>query len=241
MNQESCTVVPMSVPPGIGTEMGKPGHVSVRDGCEGMANPGDLKTPPGMGPRHGIFYTARGKNSPEADYYFLVGELSNDIVAYECIYHRSQTLQSDSFTYDWLELQLRQIISIYSKMGKVPAKAKAAEISISYATNTLYVSNRGDVTFQAPASDSISTFGINPQKGENVLSPKDMYPCGGRGPKHFDLSTGILGQVEEEFVTVACQGSAEVVVWRVKGWEEVARIKAGADGIGEGPAWVGWL
>ena len=223
-------MVPMSVPPGIGTEAG--------DESEGIpVVPGDLKTPPGMGPRHGIFYTACGKNTTEADYYFLVGELSNDIAVYECIYHHSQALQSAGFTYDWLQLRLRQIIAIYSKVGKAPPNATAAEIAISYSTNTLYVSNRGDVTFPAQASDSIFTFGINPRAEENdVLSFQDMYPCGGRGPRHFDLSMGILGDAEEEFVTVACEGSAEVVIWRVKGWEEVARIKAGEEGIGEGPA-----
>ncbi|KAF8428803.1 Lactonase, 7-bladed beta-propeller-domain-containing protein [Tirmania nivea] len=241
IDQKSCTVVPMSVPHGIGTEAGIPGHVRVDDGMEGMVVPGDLETPSGMGPRHGIFYRAREKNSTEADYYFLVGELSNDVAVYECIYHRSQTIQSDDFKYDWLEFRLRQIISIYTKIGKVPANATAAEIAISYSTNTLYVSNRGDNTFSAQASDSISTFDINPRGGENVLCCKDMYPCGGRGPRHFDLCAGLLGEADEEFVTVACEGSSEVVVWKVEGWKEVARIKAGEERMGEGPAWVGWL
>jgi len=61
------------------------------------------------------------------------------------------------------------------------------------------------------------------------------------GGGHFDLSVGILGEAEGEFLTVACEGSAEVVIWRVKGWEEVARIKAGEESMGEGSAWVGWL
>jgi len=36
IDQKGCTVVPMSVPPGIGTEAGKPGHVRVGDGIEGV-------------------------------------------------------------------------------------------------------------------------------------------------------------------------------------------------------------
>lgn len=279
VDQGSCTIVPVAMPGGAGGI--DHDHVPPREAQAGVVNPGDLRTPQGMGPRHGVFYTRPGKRGrggggleaeAEADYYLLVGELSNEVVVYECIYHpgagSADSTGGLEMDYDWLELRLRQRISVYALPGGggggvAPANATAAEIEIDISpdekTTTVYVSNRGDQSFPSAhgRSDSIATFTLlDPDAGKDeILRPQGLFPCGGRGPRHFAVSGGLLGSGPgtegERFVTVACEGSGEVVVWKVPGgegqgggWEEVGRVTAGEEGgggVGEGPSWVGWL
>jgi 6-phosphogluconolactonase len=88
-----------------------------------------ITVPPGTGPRHGAFFPAKGK----AEFYYLVGELSNTISVFSVSYQGDHIL-----------------LSPLQRLSTLPASATAAgaaELVISPDGRFIYVSNRGDNVF----------------------------------------------------------------------------------------------
>lgn len=70
----------------------------------------------------------------------------------------------------------------------------------------LYVSNRLDVTFKNPSSDSLATWSIN---SDGTLSFIGLTRSGGLSPRHFSLVT-LNGS---DYVTVANPTSGDVAIF----------------------------
>jgi len=75
----------------------------------------------------------------------------------------------------------------------------AAEIATDPKGKFLYVSNRGD--------NSIAVFSIDPKDG--TLSPIEWVPCGGTGPRHFEIDP------DGKWLLCANQYSGNVVVFLI--------------------------
>jgi len=134
-----------------------------------------IKTSPGRGPRHGMFYPPTG--TPK--YYYLIAELACTVSVYKV-----------SYTADDIVLDQLQIVSTLSANDSAtptagePANStpSAAEIAIDPKGTTLYASNRNDNAFSG--SHSIAVFKIN---GTGELTKVNMFPSGVETPRHISL------------------------------------------------------
>lgn len=144
----------------------------------------NIAVPGGQGPRHGQFVQLSS-----GLFYYLVNEMGNSIAVYSVTYPSNG-----------ISLTEVQRVSSYGT-ATVPAKnpqPTAGEIQISPDKKFAYVSNRGDVSFSSPSSDSISAWSIN---SDGTLSFLQLLRAGGSTPRHFSLDPS--GQ----YVSVALQNS----------------------------------
>ena len=108
---------------------------------------GAIQVPAGTGPRHGIFYPAEG----QAQFYYVVGELSNTVTSYKIEYSGNTA-----------EFTQIQVISTLPEdyEGETPA---AGEIILAPNGKHVYVSNRLDTIFAD--TSSMVVYGINTESG----------------------------------------------------------------------------
>ncbi|KAL7271470.1 hypothetical protein RUND412_005772 [Rhizina undulata] len=167
-----------------------------------------IPTKSGMGPRHGIFWPKAGR----ARWYYLVGELDNEVAVYNVTY-----------TDGGEGIVLREV----QREGTFPGNAtlgsatpNAAEIVISPDFTNLYVTNRNDHPTFFP-TDSIAVYSIDPCSGK--LTFKHLTPSGVFNPRHFTIDPS------GEWVFVAGQDSGNVVVLkRDLGTGELSRVPVAA-------------
>lgn len=161
-------------------------------------------TPPGSGPRHGVFLQS-GKKT----FFYLLCELANTIIVYQVSYE----------TDGMLEFAQVYVTGTHGEDGTVPRGAAAAEIIISVGTvlspfllnsetnllkpctQYLIISSR----LEGTSSDPLITFAINHDTG--VITHHSTVPAGGLTPRHFSLNNaGTL-------VAVGLQGSGRVAIF----------------------------
>lgn len=112
----------------------------------------EFLTPAGSGPRHFDFH-------PDGRYFYVLGELSGDVVVYE---------------YDEVDLKEKQVIATDSVEGS----RGSADIHVSPDGKFLYASNR-------LKDDGIAIFSIHPDDG--TLTKVGYQPTG-RHPRNFVIS-----------------------------------------------------
>ncbi|RKU45903.1 hypothetical protein DL546_008585 [Coniochaeta pulveracea] len=148
--------------------------------------PSLVVTPPGSGPRHGVFLQS-GKKT----FFYLLCELANTIIVYQVSYE----------TDGMLEFAQVYVTGTHGEDGTVPRGAAAAEIIISPCTQYLIISSR----LEGTSSDPLITFAINHDTG--VITHHSTVPAGGLTPRHFSLNNaGTL-------VAVGLQGSGRVAIF----------------------------
>ncbi|KAF8460531.1 Lactonase, 7-bladed beta-propeller-domain-containing protein [Kalaharituber pfeilii] len=201
-----------------------------------------MLTPPGSGPRHGVF----GSINPytgQPRFYYVVNELANRVdvlkVGYESTGLRFTPVQNIS-TYP---------TGTVPNVSPVPT---AGEIAISADNKFLYVSNRGDKTFPnattGPSSssgtivsDSIAMYSISPTNG--TLTAVELTPAGGVAPRHFSLDPTNGGR----YVAVVTQSSGRVTIYKRElrtgklGTVPVASIAFPSTSMARDPSCVTWL
>ncbi|KAL4902308.1 hypothetical protein BDW74DRAFT_180810 [Aspergillus multicolor] len=166
-----------------------------------------LVTPPGSGPRHGVFWLPRKDNQArcqaQGSRFYLVSELDNVVRGYDVTYTQNGTMAFSQF-YEG---------DTYGGAPN-PSDSKAAEIAISPSNHHLLVSNRGDNTFSS-GNDSIAVFAIpNTITGSSRnVSFTGLYPAHGSFPRHFEFSP------DGKMVAIALQNSHKVAVvaWECDG------------------------
>ncbi|KAF8243750.1 putative isomerase YbhE [Wilcoxina mikolae CBS 423.85] len=132
--------------------------------CDGEELPG-ITVPPGTGPRHGAFFPAKGK----AEFYYLVGELSNTVSVF-------------SVSYGGGGIHLSPV----QRQSTLPATATAtgaAEIIISPDGRFIYVSNRGDNVF----SDGHSIAAYERGKKDGKLELLEYFSSKVQTPRNIAL------------------------------------------------------
>ncbi|KAK3318548.1 YkgB protein [Apodospora peruviana] len=139
-----------------------------------------LLSPPGSGPRHGVFVKAGEKTL-----FYVITELSNQIIGYSVTYKADNTL---GFT--------QVYISGTHGPEPVPAGAAGGEIALSPDSKFITVSSRNEASLKIPnfdktnstqlASDPLITFSINYDTGALTLVQK--FPAGGLVPRHFSFN-----------------------------------------------------
>jgi 6-phosphogluconolactonase (cycloisomerase 2 family) len=138
-----------------------------------------LKTPPGTGPRHGVFLKT------DCDtFFFLVFELGNTIASYKVTYGKKGLGFTKVFER-----------SIYGP-NATPTGADAAEVVISPDRRYLLTSSRNDSLFQIPnfnsfnpnqiPSDTLQVWKVEPETG--ILAFEQLAPAGGIFPRQFSLN-----------------------------------------------------
>ena len=126
-------------------------------------------TPPGTGPRHGVFVARAGEQS----YYYLVGELANTVLTFRVRYARGTIVLTPVGS-----------VSTLPRAGvPVGATPGAAEIQVSACGRWVYVSNRGDAVHAG--ADTIAVFARNARSG--ALSPVDFFSGRVLGIRHFSI------------------------------------------------------
>ncbi|KAJ4986292.1 6-phosphogluconolactonase-like protein 2 [Stagonosporopsis vannaccii] len=186
-----------------------------------------LKTDPGAGPRHGVFWKAPGRGKDKALYLLFNGELSQKVYSYRITYTSSGLLWQKVF----------EAVAL-GELGKTlpPNTAPTSEIAVSPDQKFVIVSSRQhsfnlSPLFQKADSDSLSTFKLH---DDGTLSLVQVAPSGGYLPRQFSLNK------KGDKVAVGHQGNSTVVVWE----RDVRSGKIGGK-LGEtkvkGPVvFVGW-
>jgi len=187
-----------------------------------------VRTKPGTGPRHGMFYP----HTSTPKFYHLVGELGNTITTFSVEYTTDQI--------NLKEIQALSTLSPTSSADTYPSPgsdpAAASELAISPCGSYVYVSNRGDHAF--PGSDSIAFYTRNRETG--LLKYVRNFPSGVMGMRHISLDpTGqwlvAEGQTSDDVKVLKRDASTgELSTTPVVSMA----VKGGPEG---GPACVVWL
>ncbi|KAF1913547.1 Lactonase, 7-bladed beta-propeller-domain-containing protein [Ampelomyces quisqualis] len=192
-----------------------------------------LKSEPGSGPRHAVFWQPTQPAANRTTYLFVVHELSNTIASYAVTY-----LSPSGLAFDPVDQ-----VSTFGPTA-APRGAAAGEILISPDNAFVLASNRLAPLFHVPnpdprnatalQSDSLVTFAPS---ATGSLRFVQLVASGGLGPRHFSL------RGDGAMVAVANQGSASVVVYeRDQGTGEIGREVVRASGVGAGGVTnVRWL
>ncbi|KAL7266762.1 hypothetical protein RUND412_010674 [Rhizina undulata] len=180
-----------------------------------------ISVPTGSGPRHGAFWP---KGASHATHFYLISELVNEITTFEVAYSDDDILLTPVST-----------VSTYGPTATTPSVSptpSVGEIGISHDDKFLYVTNRGDKTFNT--SDSLSSWKIDPSSGS--LEFLELSPAGGLGPRHFALDR------EGEYITIACQDSNTISVFpRNSTTGLVEHTPVAEVDINGGPVCVTWV
>ncbi|KAJ4379660.1 hypothetical protein N0V86_004842 [Didymella sp. IMI 355093] len=185
-----------------------------------------LKTDPGAGPRHGVFWRAPGRSKEE---WFLLfnGELSQKVYSYRVAY-----------TEDGLTWEKVDEVTALGDVGDTldPNQAPTSELAVSPDQRFVIVSSRQhsfnlSPLYQKEDSDSLTTFRIN---DDGTLELVQIAPSGGHLPRQFSLNR------KGDKVAVGHQMNSTVVIWA----RDVRSGKIGeklAETEVNGPAvFVGW-
>lgn len=137
-----------------------------------------LRANAGSGPRHAVFWSPKGADSPL--FLYLVGELTATVTGYQVSYEP-----------DGSGMTFRELF-VTSTLGdrKSSKPVLAAEIATSPDGRFLLVSNRFDATYASNdglASDSIATWSL---QTDGHITFVQLASAGGRVPRFFDISSG---------------------------------------------------
>ncbi|KAF3052621.1 hypothetical protein E8E11_010697 [Didymella keratinophila] len=184
-----------------------------------------LRTEPGAGPRHGVFWRAPGEGN--GWYLLFNGELSQSVYSY-----RVRCVEGG------LEWEKVDEVVALGELGEtlVPNTAPTSELAVSPDQRFVIVSSRQhsfnlSPLYQKEESDSLSTFMIN----ENgTLSLVQIAPSGGHLPRQFSLNK------KGDKVAVGHQVNGTVVILdrdigSGKIGEKLAEVKISGPGV-----FVGW-
>jgi 6-phosphogluconolactonase (cycloisomerase 2 family) len=163
-----------------------------------------LRTDPGAGPRHGVFWKTPKKtheNKGEDEWYLIFnGELSQKVYSYRIRYTSTGLAGEKVFEAPAL-----------GELGKAlsPNTAPTSEIALSPDQRFVVVSSRQhsfnmSPLYQKEASDSLSTFRI---LDDGTLSLVQIAPSGGYLPRQFSINK------KGDMVAVGHQVNSTVVVW----------------------------
>ncbi|KAF1927891.1 putative isomerase YbhE [Didymella exigua CBS 183.55] len=185
-----------------------------------------LKTDPGAGPRHGVFWRTPGQGKEE---WFLLfnGELSQKVYSYRITYIEGG-----------LEWEKVGEVTALGELGEglEPNQAPTSEIAVSPDRRFVIVSSRQHSFNLSPLhqkedSDSLSTFRI---QDDGALSLVQIAPSGGHLPRQFSLNR------KGDRVAVGHQVNSTVVILE----RDVRSGKIGekvAETVVSGPVvFVGW-
>lgn len=146
------------------------------DGAEPASQLSTIKTKPGTGPRHAVFYP--NEAGTESRYLYVVGEVSNTVTVYSVSYADSA-------------MELTEIQTISTLPADYPDKLApaAGEIQLSPTKNkdglhTLYVSNRLDFVFNE-GTNSMASYTIDDCSGE--LQLLEIFDVRVNNTRHFTL------------------------------------------------------
>ncbi|KUP24456.1 lactonase family protein [Paenibacillus sp. DMB5] len=128
----------------------------------------EVDLPPGSGPRHLAAH-------PSGQWMYLINELNSTITVFA-----NNEQQGD--------LKILQSISSLPEQYPAGSDDTAADIHVSPCGRFLYASNRGH--------DSIGLFYINAETG--LLEPGDWVKSGGRIPRNFAITSGMLLAANQE-------------------------------------------
>ncbi|KAH7386518.1 Lactonase, 7-bladed beta-propeller-domain-containing protein [Cadophora sp. MPI-SDFR-AT-0126] len=151
-----------------------------------------LLTEPGVGPRHGVFWTAPSGKL----YYIFAGELSQNVYSYEITY----TDVGMSWT------KVFEIPALGVGNERPAQQAPTSELRLTPDNRFIIVSNR-DVSFAAQdgPTDTLSTFCI---KEDGTLELIQLAPSGGWSPRQFSLNK------KGDLLAVGHQNNFTVIVWQ---------------------------
>jgi len=158
-----------------------------------------LVTPAGFGPRHAAFVVLGGKT-----YFYLVGELSNEVSGYIVTPNADKSLTFTRFYH----------ASTHGAGGSVPKGTKAAEIVVSPDNKFLIVSSRLEGVLKIPnfdkanstqiPSDPLLNYAIDQATGNLTLVQTSA--AGGMNPRQFSINRAGTQ------LAVGLQGDGRVVV-----------------------------
>ncbi|KAG0134852.1 Lactonase, 7-bladed beta-propeller-domain-containing protein [Tuber indicum] len=152
-----------------------------------------IKTPPGFGPRHAVFYPV---GNSKATHLFVVGELANKIITFKISYAHGRLKAKKVATVSTFGTQI---------VPTGPSALSAAEIALSPDGKYLYVSNRFDKTQAGKTQDSIATFSV---ASDAALTFMQLSASGGLGPRHFSITR------DGNWVAVANAGNGNLGIFR---------------------------
>ncbi|KAF2456397.1 Lactonase, 7-bladed beta-propeller-domain-containing protein [Lineolata rhizophorae] len=147
-----------------------------------------VATEPGIGPRHGVFWTA-GAAADAATTLFVANELGNSVTAYDVAYAARGCPA----------LAARQTLSTFPGGGAAPSGAKVGEIRAAGAF--LYASNRADRSFDP--DDSVATFALS---DAGAMAFVGLSSAHGSYPRTFAVNAA------GDMLAIGDQTSSEVVV-----------------------------
>ncbi|KAK2763248.1 hypothetical protein FQN54_009884 [Arachnomyces sp. PD_36] len=179
-----------------------------------------INTTAGAGPRHARFWNPpaaapKGKGkaaAPEGTFMYVTNELSNTVSAFEVTYPEGGCLTGSEL----------QTLSPYPGDEAGPEGSSTAEVEIS--GNSVYVSNRGDASFDG--NDSLARFSIGEEGSltfEEITSSYGVFPRSFKINKAGDL-VAIANQVSANVAIVARDTESG------KLGEKVADLRVGDEG-----------
>ncbi|RDW74617.1 uncharacterized protein DSM5745_07279 [Aspergillus mulundensis] len=223
--------------PDLGADLVRIFRINERTGKLSEQRP--LVTPPGSGPRHGVFWLPQAQETNRAQAqgskFYLVSELDNMVSGYDVTYAQNGTMLFSQFyqgsTYGGaaapsgskaaeiaiaVRLACFLLLPLRIKQKQSKAKANPCPGSLQPSNDRLLVSNRGDDTFGA-GNDSIAVFSIPGSDATSTCSRNvsftGLYPSHGSFPRHFEFSP------DGTMVAIALQNShsVAVVAWERNG------------------------
>ncbi|KAH8732343.1 Lactonase, 7-bladed beta-propeller-domain-containing protein [Phaeosphaeriaceae sp. PMI808] len=177
------------------------------------------KTPPGAGPRHGVFWSPAGGKSrvrrADATYLFIANELINAVSSWSVGYPSGGCMT----------LTLKQTLTPYQGNATAVRGTKLGEIKTK--GKFLYTSNRNDKKFGS--ADSMTQYTIANDGGLTWTETTSSY---GTYPRTFDINKA------GDFVAIGDQTSSNVAIvarnpTTGKLGERVADLRIGAAGVPE--------
>ncbi|KAI9646398.1 hypothetical protein NHQ30_004390 [Ciborinia camelliae] len=160
-----------------------------------------LKTPTGSGPRHGSWLV-----TDDATYFYLVCQLTNQLIAYEVTYEKNNTL-SFEVKYE------RSLLETTTPGETLQFYSAAAGIKVTPDNNFMIISQRNDTHFTIPdptnstttiPSDSILTYSLDHTNGNFSLISIDA--AGGSFARQFSINKA------GDLVAVGLQNDGRVVI-----------------------------
>ncbi|CAG8953151.1 hypothetical protein HYFRA_00003350 [Hymenoscyphus fraxineus] len=155
-----------------------------------------LRTGPGVGPRHGVFWT-----SPSgAVFLIFVGEIDQNVYSYSVAYG------AEGLTFT----KVCSITALGPGNEKPPGTTPTSGIALTPDNRFIIVSNR-EISFRdspdvrTKDSDTLSTFTIKPDGSLELLQ---LAPSGGYSPRHFSINA------DGSFLAVGHQGNRSVTIWQ---------------------------
>ncbi|BGP31241.1 hypothetical protein JCM10296v2_003005 [Rhodotorula toruloides] len=180
-----------------------------------------ITMPPGNGPRHLVF--AKPSESSTRTLLYLIEEIRSTIAVFEVEYPSEKSPDLG------LKALQKEVSILPPDYTDHQGDWTGAELALSPNGRYLYASNRCPVDNPAPY-DTLAIFELTAAGTLNTNVSPAQFDLGGRGPRHFALSSKKDGDSEGKYMAVALERTSEVVVYEVDEEQqdrltEVARLK----------------